>query len=401
MPRFARKLIYVLLAGVALAGLVYAFLPGPVAVDLASVTRGKMLVTVDEDGKTRIKERYVITAPLAGHLQRVELHPGDAVLAGKTLLATILPNDPALLDARMVQEAEAKLRAAQAGLQQAEANQARMKEAYELAQHNYDRAKILLQSQAMARETYDQAEHLVHIASEEHRASQFSLKVAQFELEQAKAALSRSKASQSAQQKLESFDIRSPIQGSLLRVFQESAGPVTPGTKLMEVGNPADLELEIDVLSSDAVKIKPGARVYIEHWGGTEVLMGRVRLVEPAGFLKLSALGVEEQRVYVIVDLLDPVGKRATLGDAFRADARIVIWEGDNVLKVPTGALFRQQGDWAVFRVVNRHVKMTRIKLGKQNGLEAEILEGLVEGDQVILHPSDRIKEGVSVRLRD
>jgi HlyD family secretion protein len=323
------------------------------------------------------------------------------VIPGKTTLATILPNDPSLLDARALAEAEARLRAAQAGVLQAEATQLRMKEAYDLAKHNYDRAKALLETQAMAKEGFDQAEHLERMAAEELRASQFSVKVAQFELEQAKAALSRSQTSQSAQQKLESFVIRSPIAGRLLRVFQESAGPVTPGTKLMEVGDPTDLEIEIDVLSSDAAKIKPGARVMLEHWGGPEALQGRVRLVEPSGFLKLSALGVEEQRVYVIVDFLEPPMKRITLGDAFRVDARIVIWEGDNVLKVPTGALFRTQGEWAVFQIVNNRATLTKVKLGKQNGLEAEVLEGLRADESVVLHPSDRIKEGIKLKARD
>lgn len=168
----------------------------------------------------------------------------------------------------------------------------------------------------------------------------------------------------------------------------------------MEVGDPADLEVEIDVLSSDAAKIKPGAKVFLEHWGGPETLQGRVRLVEPSGFLKLSALGVEEQRVNIIVDILDSPEKRTTLGDAFRVDARIVIWEGEDVLKVPTGALFRSQGEWAVFQVANRQAKLTKVKIGRQNALEAEVLHGLQTEDSVILHPSDRIKDGVSVKQR-
>lgn len=401
MGKYARKLLYLLLAIAALAGLVYAFMPGPVAVDLAVAAHGPLRVTVDEDGRTRIKERYVITAPLAGHMQRVEWHPGDAIVAGKTILTTIQPNDPALLDARALTEAEARLRAAQAGVQLSQATQSRMNEAYELAKHNYDRAKTLFETQAIARENFDQAEHLERIADKELRSSQFNVKVAEFELEQAQAALSRSQISQTAQQKLESFVIRSPIQGKVLRVLQESAGPVLAGTKIMEIGDPRDLEVEIDVLSSDAAKIKRGDKVLFEHWGGTDVLHGMVRLVEPAGFLKLSALGVEEQRVYVIVDFLDPPEKRESLGDGYRVDARIVIWEGQNVLKIPTGALFRSQGEWAVFLLKNHKSRLTRIKLGKQNTLEAEVLEGLQPGDQVVLHPSDRVKEGTTIRPRD
>jgi HlyD family secretion protein len=185
--------------------------------------------------------------------------------------------------------------------------------------------------------------------------------------------------------------------GRVLRVLQQSSIVVTPGQQLLEVGDPADLEVEVDLLSSDAVKVAPGAKVFLEHWGGDEPLRGRVRLVEPAGFLKRSALGVEEQRVNVIIDLVDPPQKHATLGDAFRVEARIVVWEADGVLKVPAGALFRQGEDWAVFAVEDGRARLRRLQTGRSNGLETEIREGLAEGEKVILHPGDRIRSGTRV----
>jgi HlyD family secretion protein len=196
------------------------------------------------------------------------------------------------------------------------------------------------------------------------------------------------------------FPIYSPIDGRVLRVFQESAAVVTPGTPLVELGDPSDLEVEIDVLSRDAVKIQPGDLVLLEHWGGVKPLKGQVRLIEPSGFTKISTLGVEEQRVNAIVDLVDPPEERRTLGDGFRVEARVVIDEARNVLKVPTSSLFRVGGEHAVFRVVDDVVQQKKIKVGRQNGLEAEVLEGLAEGDRIVLHPSDRIEDGVKVRQR-
>jgi HlyD family secretion protein len=186
----------------------------------------------------------------------------------------------------------------------------------------------------------------------------------------------------------------------VLRVFQESAAVVTPGTPLVELGDPSDLEVEIDVLSRDAVKTEVGDLVLLEHWGGDRPLEGVVRVIEPAGFTKISTLGVEEQRVNVIVDLIDPPDRRHSLGDGFRVEARVVIEEARDVLKVPTSSLFRVGGESAVFRVVDGVVHEQTLTIGRQNGLEAEILAGLAEGDQVVLHPSDRIEEGVQVRQR-
>jgi HlyD family secretion protein len=361
------------------------------------------------------------------------MDPGDVVVAGKTLLTMIEPRDPELLDARSVAQAEARVKAAEAALRQAEPalEQARAQQARDEAEVARVRKAAL--NDAVSESELDTAELAFRQSSEGLRAARISAEIAQFELEQAQAALLRSRprtdetpatgnpaaggaepnppaagsepppaaVSQEANGSNGwNFPIYSPINGRVLRVFQESSAVVTPGTPLVEVGDPADLEVEIDVLSRDAVKIHPGDLVLLEHWGGVAPLEGRVRIVEPSGFTKISTLGVEEQRVWVIVDLSAPPEQRPTLGDGFRVEARIVIDEARDVLKIPTSALFRSGSDSAVFQVVDNVVQLRKIEVGRQNGLEAEVLSGLEEGDQIVLHPSDQIDEGVKVRQR-
>jgi HlyD family secretion protein len=379
------------------AALVYGFWPEPVLVEVATVARGPIRVTVDDDGKTRVKERYVISTPLAGHLQRIEWRAGDAVEAGKTLLAVVEPGDPTLLDVRARAEAEARLRTAEASLMMSEAQREQAREAHALARHTLDRAQELATKRTIAAGELDAAEHTEQIARNALRAAEFSVAVAGFEIEQARAALVHAQSSSSGGERPERFEIRSPVSGRVLKMIRESAGPVAAGTELLELGNPAELEIEVDVLSADAVRVKPGAEVIVERWGGEEPLAARVRLVEPAGFLKVSALGVEEQRVNVIADIVDPVERRATLGDGYRIEARIVVGEAADVLRVRSGALFRRGDEWSVFRIANGRAEQRTVRVGLNNGIEAEILEGLEVGDQVVLHPGDRVLPGVRV----
>jgi HlyD family secretion protein len=396
-----RRLIPVLVAVALVAGIAYAFWPKPIPVDMEKVEQGPLVVTVDEEGKTRIKERYIVSAPLAGQLRRIELDPGDPVAAGKTLLAVIEPTDPALLDERTLAETEARVKAAEANVAQAQTAVDRAKVALEYAQNDYRRTRSLHERKQATQAELEQNELLVRTRTEDLRASEFQLQIAQFELEQARAALLRASPSgnpMSAEER--KIEIRSPIDGKVLRLFQESAAVVAPGTQLLEVGDPRDLEVEVDVLSSDAVKITRGAKVLLEHWGGPKPLEGRVRRVEPAGFTKISALGVEEQRVNVIIDFEGPYEERETLGDAFRVEARIIVWEGENVVKVPAGALFRVDQDWAVFRVNGHRAHLTKIKIGEQNPDAARVIEGLTPGQIVISHPSDKITDGVRVTAR-
>lgn len=389
-----------------LCGLVYAFWPKPRLVDIAEVTRGPMEVTVDEEGKTRIRERYVISAPLAGQLRRITLKSGDPVKAGKTLIAVIEPSDPALLDARSLAESQARVKAAEASVAQAGPNLERARVALEFAQSEYRRARQLAERQSVSPQELQNFETQLRIRTEELKAAQFAEQIARFELELAQAALLRVQPqktdadTRNPNGSLARIDIRSPIDGRVLHVFQESAMVVAPGTKLIEVGDPADLEVEVDVLSSDAVQIEPGAPVRLEHWGGDRPLLGAVRLVEPAAFTKVSALGVEEQRVNVLIDFTEGPQARAELGDGYRVEARIVTWRKDDVVRVPASALFRSGEDWSVFQVVDGHARLAKIKIGHTNAQYAEVLEGLSPGDRVVVHPSDNVADGVAVIQR-
>lgn len=436
MRNLGSKAFVLVVAAAIVGGLVFAFIPRPLQVDLVHVDRGAVRVTVDEDGKTRIREKYVVSAPLNGRILRINLDPGDKVEAGKTLLTMIEPRDPDLLDARSVAQAEARVKGAEATLRQVEPRleTARADQARDEAE--LMRVRKAHETNAASRAELDDADFAYRQSSEEMRASRIAAEIASFELEQAKAALMRSRphadetpAPKSAENGSNipspaptsdgnapagadgasdpadhnngwNFPIYSPITGRVLRVLQESSAVVTPGTSLVELGDPSDLEVEIDVLSRDAVKIHPGDTVYLEHWGGVKPLVGRVRVVEPSGFTKISTLGVEEQRVWVIVDLVDPPEKRTTLGDGFRVEARIVIDEANDVLRIPTSSLFRAGEDSAVFLVKDGVARVQKVEAGRQNGIEAEITKGLSEGDEIVLHPSDQIEDGTKVKQR-
>ena len=383
-----------------IAALAYAFAPRAIPVELARVTAGPLRVTVDDDGRTRIRERYVVSAPLGGQLRRIELHPGDEVVAGRTHIATIEPAAPELIDPRARAQLEARRQVAETQVQLAGPRIERARAAQELAQAELTRAQTLLAEQALSRQEFDRVREAARAANEESRSAEYARQIAGFELEQARAALLRSTPERRGRDHAWALCVRSPIDGRVLRVFHEDAAVVPASARLVELGDPVDLEAEIDVLSSDAVRIRPGARVTFEHWGGDIPLEGRVRVVEPAGFLKISALGVEEQRVNVIVDFVAPPEQRRALGDAYRVEARIVVWENESVLKVPVGALFRTGNDWMVFAARAGRARLTRVEVGHSNGRETEIVHGLKAGDDVILHPSDKIADGVGIRVR-
>jgi HlyD family secretion protein len=408
MKRPVRRLLLILFTLAGLAAIVYAFLPKPVEVDVAEIARGKLQVTVNEDGKTRIKERYVVSMPLAGQIQRITLDPGDQVTAGQTLLATILPNNPNLLDPRARAESEARLSAAVAAVSRAEAGLDAALAAKEIADSQHERLRRLAERDAASSSQFESAQLTMRLRQEEHRSAQFALEIAKFERELAEAALKRfdlpengtNHNGENGPKSEWQFDIVAPVNGRVLRVLQESAAVLNAGAPLMELGDPTNLELEIDVLSTDAVKCSPGDTVVVEHWGGELPLEAKVRLIEPAAFTKISALGVEEQRVFVIADLGNPPDERPNLGDAFRIEARIIVWEGEDVLQVPTSALFRKGGDWAVFVAQDARAKLTTVELGHRNADAAEVVSGLAEGDRVIVYPSDRVQDGVAVAPR-
>jgi HlyD family secretion protein len=399
LPRWLRTLLLLLLAGAIGAALLYALWPKPVPVEWARASRGPMRVTVDEDGNTRIRERYLVSAPLAGRLARITLEEGDAVAAGETVVAAIDPTDPTLLDPRARAEAEARVRAAEAALEQAGAAVIRANAALELAQTESERLREASAQSAVAPLELDRAEATESIRLEEAREAEFAREMARFELELARAAMVRGEDGESEADWR--FEIRAPVDGSVLRVLQESAAVVVPGTPLIEIGDPTDLELVVDVLSCDAVALRPGAAASLEQWGGGAPLAGRVRLVEPAAFTKISALGVEEQRVNVIIDFVDPPAAREGLGDGYRIEARITVWDQSDVLTIPTGALFRQPDSWAVYAVVEGRAQLRPVEIGHRNGAQAEVLAGLQPDGAVVVYPSDRVRHGVRVVERE
>ena len=379
------------------AALVVAGLwPKPLPVEVATVSRGDVLVTVNEEGMTRVKNRYVISSPVAGQLQRIDWKAGAIVKAGETVLATLETSGADLLDVRGQAQAEARVRAAESNRARAQAQLEQAKAGATLASSDLKRFQGLAERGAISQQDLESATMRDSMTTQQMRAAEFGEQVSNFELEQARALLLRGQPGGNIDQA--PLVITSPVSGRALRVFQESSRLVPGGLPLLEVGDPTDLELRIEVLSRDGVAILPGARVIVEQWGGVAPLEARVRLVEPSAFTKISALGVEEQRVYVVADFVSPVEQRPTLGDNYRIEARVVVWEGRNVLRVPAGALFQRGGKWQTFLVVGGKTTVRMVKTGRTNGLETEVVDGLREGDRVVVYPGDKVAEGSRVR---
>jgi HlyD family secretion protein len=395
--RWRRYLPHAIAAALVLT-LVNALRPQPVAVEIGTVKHGPLTVSVLEEGKTRIRHRYTISPPVAGYLNRLPLRAGDRIEAGKTVLATIQPQPASFLDPRARAEAEARVKASEATKMQRETQIDRATAALDLANKELARARELKKSGAIAVRDWDQAENQVNILTRELHTAEFGLQVADFELVQARAALTQ--VQNPAADNADPLKIISPVTGFVLNVYEESARMLTAGSAIMEVGDPTDLESEIELLSRDAVGVQPGADVDIEEWGGDIPLHGKVSLVEPGGYTKVSSLGVEEQRVKVRVDFVDHLPPGMILGDRFRVEARIVTWHSDDVLQVPTGALFRRGGDWMTFLVDGSRVRPARVEIAHNNGIAAEIRSGLVEGQRVVVHPPDAITDGSAVKPR-
>lgn len=376
------------------AAIVVGLWPRAVPVESGVVGTGPLVVTVDEEGMTRVQQRFVVSAPVAGQLQRIDWKAGAEVKAGKTVLAVLEATGADFLDARSQAQAEARVRATEAAREAALAQRDRASATARTFRAELDRAQQLRERQVLSAQEFDTARMRADTAAQEARAAEFGLKVAEFELQQARAALSRG---QGGSAQSEPLVITSPVDGRILRVFQESSRVVPGGFPLIEVGDLTDLEVRIEVLSRDAVAIRPGSRVWLELWGGPEPLNARVRLVEPSAFTKISALGVEEQRVFVIADFTDPLERRPTLGDSYRVEARIVIWEKPDALRAPAGALFQRDGAWRALVIANGRARLQSVKVGRSNGVQTEILEGLRAGDRVIVYPGDRVTDGTRV----
>jgi HlyD family secretion protein len=383
----------VLLSVAVIGGLLaVALWPATVPVDLGSVSRGPLVMTVDEEGVTRVRDRFVISAPVSGRVLRIELEPGDRVKRGD-VVARVRAEAPPLLDARTRAEAEAAADSARATLGRAQAEAQRARTALAQAERELARARELAKDGLSTPQVVDAREADARAAEEAVNAAVFAIRAAQSELQRAQARLTPTAPDVSGR----IVTVTSPADGVVLKRVRESESIVPAGDPLLEVGDPRQMEIVSDLLSTDAVKVKPHSRAMIDEWGGEHVLDARVRRVEPAGFTKISALGVEEQRVNVVLDFLKPDEKTAALGDAYRVEVRIVIWETPDALKVATSALFRQGEQWAVYVIEEGRARRRLVELGHQTGQEAEVLDGLTEGTRVILHPGDTLFDGARV----
>lgn len=384
--------IAVLIAGL----LTWGFWPQPVYVEAIEAERAPLTITIEEEGRTRVVDRYVISAPVDGVTCRQQLDVGDDVTQGQVLLG-ITPLESQVLDPRSRAQTQAQVAAAESALhaaeQQAEAAQA----AARLAVIEHRRLKPLVEKGVISVDEFDKAATQVQTTAASKRSADFQVEVARYELKAARTVLEYTAAGKA--EPAERIPVVSPIDGKVLKVVRECEGPVRTGDNLLEVGDPKVLEVEVDVLSADAVKIKPGMRVLFERWGGEAPLEGIVRIIEPVGFTKISALGVEEQRVLIISDFTSPAEQWQRVGDGYRVEAKFILWHEDDVLQVPASSLFRYRDGWAVFVIENQHAKRRAVKVGQRNGLVAQILEGISEGEQVVNHPGDDIEDGRRVKL--
>lgn len=385
-----RRLVILCVLLAVAAALIWAFWPRPVPVELAAVTRRDIALTVEEEGKARIREIYTISAPISGETLRIGFHAGDKVSEGETVVA-IRPAAPGLLDARLRRVAEAAAAAAQAGVGLASAEVKQAEAQLVFLRSELSRAERLASQGTISESARDKARLQVETALASLDSAKSSLGVRQRELERAQAALIETGTSEGPC----CTEIKAPVSGLILRVLAESKQVVQPGTPLVEIGNPADLEITADVLSSEAVAIKPGAKAVIEGWGGSPIA-AQVTRVEPSATTKISALGIEEQRVRVILQLAGS-STPANLGDGFRVIVRITVWEGRGLLAVPVAALFREGADWAVYREVNGKAAVQKVSLGHRNDDFAEIVSGLTLGDKVVLYPSDQLESSVAI----
>ncbi len=396
-----RHYVLGIIGAAALGGLGWiTFRTEPVPVDLAELVDGPMLVTVNADGETRIRDVFDVKAPISGTARRAPVEVGDRVIAGETVVAVVEPAAPALLDTRSRQQAEAAVHEAEAALDLAKAQLQQAEEELAYAQSQYDRSRTLAERGVTSLTQLEDASQILSIRVATREAAESNVAMSTSALARARAALIEPGAgSRDAVQCC--VTLHAPIDGTVLSVDIVSEGPVTAGTRLVSLGRTDDLEIVVDMLSADAVGLAPGARAIVERWGGPDPLEAKLRSVEPSAHTKISALGIEEQRVDAVFDFVSPPEARAGLGDRYAVYLRIVTWQGDGVLQVPLSALFRRDGGWAVFRAVEGYAVLTPVRIGHRNGVAAEITDGLGEGDRVILHPSDAIADGVPVVARD
>jgi HlyD family secretion protein len=381
---------------VALALLVgWALRPQAVAVESAEVTKGAFEQTVSDDGQTRVRDRYVIAAPLAGHVERIALEVGDPVKQGQ-IVAELTPTVPAFLDARTQRELRERIGAAEAQLARARAELLKTQAQRDQARADRDRQARLSKEGFVSKNVLEQAELALRTAERAVEAARFAEEAARYDAAQARAAMTRVESGAPPAK----WPVTSPVSGVVLKMAQKSEGAVGLGAPLLEVADPRTLEAVVDVLSQEAVAVRPGMPARLELGQGVPPLAARVRLIEPAAFTKVSALGVEEQRVNVVLDFQQPLDRLQTIGDGFRVEAHIVVFREEDAVKAPVGALFRDGAGWAAFVVEGERARKRAVKLARRNNLEAMIDEGLQPGERVVVYPSDALKENSRVEVR-
>lgn len=401
MPaQYKRILLWSVIGALVITALLLAFAPRPVTVDLVEVKSTEMTVTVDEEAQTRVHDVFTLSAPVNGKLLRLEVHVGDQVIAHETLLAQIQPVDPTFLDPRSESQARASILAAQSALKLARAEVERAAAELEYAEAEHKRAQKLFAERTITRREADAARRSYKTNVATLETTNAALQIRQFELDRAEAQLMSPTQTQERTADCACINVTAPVNGKVLTLLNPSARVVQAGESLLEIGDPKDLEIVADYLSSDAVSIIEGQQVIIDNWGGTNPLEGVVRRVEPYGFTKVSALGIDEQRVNVIIDLTSPKDTWEKLGHGYQVETQVVLWHRNDALTIPLTALFRDGENWSVFVASNGRAILKHVQVGHRNGLVAEIISGVQAGEHIVAHPSDRVVDGVKVRSR-
>ena len=400
-PARKRLLFWAPLVLVLVGALLWLFRPATVAVDLVVVDRGPLTVSVSDEGETRVRDMYVVSAPVTGLMRRIDLDVGDEVTADETVVARIEPSDPSFLDVRSEAEARAGVDAAAAARTHAEAQVSRAQADLDFARAEFERIRALARSHTVSENELDAAQRRARTAEAALAEARAERRVRESEYQVARARLVTPAASRKRVSDCECVNVVSPVSGTVLRIVTESEGVVQSGAALVEIGDPGRLEIVVDLLSADAVRVQAGQRVIIEAWGGDRPLEGVVLRVEPFGFTKVSALGIEEQRVNVVVDITEPRDRWQRLGHGYRVEPRIVLWEAADVLRVPLSALFRHETRWAVFVERDGRAELRLVEIGQDNGLQAVVHSGLKAGERVVLHPGDRVSPGARLAERN
>ncbi|MFT6270505.1 MAG: HlyD family secretion protein [Alphaproteobacteria bacterium] len=396
-----KSVIKIVLSAIAIGALAYAFIPEPVKVDMTNVTQADLFITIEGEGKTRIHDIYVVSTPIDGRITRIASEPGDIVEAGKTVIANMYPANPTFLDKRVETQARADVEGAKAALSLASARvkQAQAQLDYELA--DFKRTKALFLQNTVSQVEVDKAQLRITTLKAELDTTRSNENVMRSRVEVAKATLLQPNKDELSDNLTDcQICIHSPVDGKVLRILHKSESIVPVGTPIVEIGNPDDLEVNIEMLSTNAVKVSVGDDALIKRWGGKKDIAARVNVIEPSGFTKISALGVEEQRVNVILSFTDTKERWRGLGDAFRVEASIIIDKADNAVVVPISSLFRENEQWSVFKVVAGVASLQSVEVGRRNDRYVEVIQGLDVGEQVITHPSNKIEQGVKVTQR-